>query len=329
MKIEKTLTISISAYNVEKYLREAVESLLEDSILDDLEVLIINDGSTDKTPEIGEFYQKIYPKTIRLINKENGGWGATVNTGIREARGKYFRQLDGDDFYKKENLKEYIEFLRNVSSDIVISPYIAFQDGTNKVSKRMKYSFEKPEGELKDISGEYNLAMHSAAVRTDLLGMAAFQLTEHCFYTDAEYMVHVARNARTYAYYGKEIYCYRIGEQGQSMSIEGAIKHHEEHMLVLNKLLEIYKKLQMDENAELIKRRIEIMIRTQYDFYWLLPKNADGKVRIKKFDRELFQIDKEIYKSAASKKIKLARFLHFENYGSMHRFITKNYKEIS
>ena len=329
MNEKKTLTISIAAYNVEKYLEEALESLLEESILEELEILIVNDGSSDNTAEIGRKYQEKYPEAIRLIDKENGGWGSTVNTGIREAGGRYFRQLDGDDLYSRENLKGYIEFLRNANADIVISPYIAFQEGSNEMVKRMGYSFEKTEGSLRDIGNEYNLAMHSAAVKTEVLKRADFTLTEHCFYTDAEYMVQAAREARTYALYDRCIYCYRVGEQGQSMSIEGAVKHHEEHLQVLEKILEIYKKVKLEENVELIKKRIEIMIRTQYDFYWLLPKNADGKVRIKKFDRELFQIDKEIYKSAASKKIKLARFLHFENYRSMHRFITKNYTEIS
>lgn len=102
---EKILTISIAAYNVEKYLPKTLESLVIPEIMDQLEVLIINDGSQDKTGQIAEEYVVKYPATFYLVNKENGGWGSTVNTSAQLATGKYYKLLDGDDFFNAEALK--------------------------------------------------------------------------------------------------------------------------------------------------------------------------------------------------------------------------------
>ena len=95
--MEKTLSIVIPAYNVEKFLNNTLDSFVEDSVLADIEVLIVDDGSKDKTAEIGNVYAQKYPNTFRVISKENGGHGSTINVGIREAVGKYFKVVDGDD----------------------------------------------------------------------------------------------------------------------------------------------------------------------------------------------------------------------------------------
>ena len=89
------LTIIVPAYNVEKYLEQCLDSLVNQTIIAH-KVIVVNDGSTDSTAEIAMEYQEKYPDTFRLINKENGGWGSTLNVGIKNAIGKYFKQLDGD-----------------------------------------------------------------------------------------------------------------------------------------------------------------------------------------------------------------------------------------
>ena len=106
--MKKNLTISIAAYNVENYLEKTLDSLIIDN-LDKLEVLIVNDGSKDNTKKIAQKYCKKYPNSIKLIDKENGGYGSTINAGIKEATGKYFKQLDGDDWYNTENLNRLVE----------------------------------------------------------------------------------------------------------------------------------------------------------------------------------------------------------------------------
>lgn len=101
--------------------------------MDKIEVLIVNDGSTDRTEEIAEKYVRQSSGSIRLINKENGGWGSTLNTAIQAGHGKYFKQLDGDDFYSYENLDDFVLFLEQNDSDIVYSPFVTFDDKTGAV----------------------------------------------------------------------------------------------------------------------------------------------------------------------------------------------------
>ena len=108
--MNKLLSVSIAAYNVEKTLEEVLEPFCNINNKELLDVMIINDGSKDSTREIALNYEKKYPEVFRLIEKENGGWGSTLNVGFREARGKYFKQLDGDDFFSPENLDDFIEY---------------------------------------------------------------------------------------------------------------------------------------------------------------------------------------------------------------------------
>ncbi len=102
--MEKTLSISIAAYNVEEFLKNTLDSLVAPEIMDDIEVLIIDDGSKDNTAAIGKEFVDKYPNSFKVISKPNGGYGSTINAAIDAATGQYFKTLDGDDWYDTENL---------------------------------------------------------------------------------------------------------------------------------------------------------------------------------------------------------------------------------
>ena len=88
MHKEKVLTVVVPTYNAEKYLRDNLESFLIKPIMDELEILIINDGSTDGSLDIAMEYVRQYPATFCVISKENGGHGSGINCGIKHAHGK-------------------------------------------------------------------------------------------------------------------------------------------------------------------------------------------------------------------------------------------------
>ncbi len=324
---DKILTISIAAYNVENYLKNTLDSLMVSSVFDKLEVLVIDDGSTDNTGLVAKEYAELYPDVFRVVSKPNGGWGSTVNTGIKMARGKYFRQLDGDDSYNSGALEEYILFLENCDSDLVISPFITFDDRSGEILDRFDYQLKRNtvSSDIADLVDVYNLAMHSAAVRTDILKDRNIQLLEHCFYTDVEFMIKTFVFVENYSYFDRDIYRYRIGRDDQSMSISSMKKHYKEHEKVLLEILKTYKNLPDSCNKQIIKRRIEIAIRTNYDCLWLLGDKRDDII---KFDRFLKKGWPQLYRDCASKKIFLSRVLAFRNYSYMHNFINNHYKEI-
>ena len=108
---EKILTVTIPSYNVEAYLEDCLESFVNSEVMDDIEVLIVNDGSSDNTVKIAQRYVDKYENTFRLINKENGGHGSTINTGVREAKGKYFKVVDGDDWVDTRSFIHLVKVL--------------------------------------------------------------------------------------------------------------------------------------------------------------------------------------------------------------------------
>ena len=88
----KLLSIAIPCYNSQDYMRHAIETLLAGG--EDVEILVVNDGSKDKTADIAAEYQQKYPTIVRAINKENGGHGDAVMTGLKNATGLYFKVVD-------------------------------------------------------------------------------------------------------------------------------------------------------------------------------------------------------------------------------------------
>ena len=133
--MNKILTISIAAYNVEKTIGKTLDSLLvgNNDDLNKLDIIIVNDGSKDSTSEVVMNYCTKYPDAIRLVNKQNGGYGSTINTSLEIAKGKYFKLLDGDDQYDTENLTSFLGFLSNTESDIVVSPFIEDNSGERRI----------------------------------------------------------------------------------------------------------------------------------------------------------------------------------------------------
>ena len=149
--MSKILTISVAAYNVENYISNTLESLLVDDI-DDIEILVEDDGGIDNTANIVKEYEEKYPNVVKLIHKENGGYGSTINKSLEIATGKYFKQLDGDDWYDSNNFKKFLELLRNIDTDVVYTPYKEFYENKKKYILKDFFSnkFEK-EYDIEDI----------------------------------------------------------------------------------------------------------------------------------------------------------------------------------
>ena len=240
----KVLSISIAAYNVESTLKECLDPFLKSTVLDELDIMIVDDGSGDHTTAIAQEYQELYPDTFRLIKKKNGGWGSTVNSGIKEARGVYFKQLDGDDYYEPEALNKFIQYLKSEPSDLVISPYITYDSETGKIITTedcnpgcdllKKYL-------IKDIP-EFAPIMHSLSIKTKLLQKGGVKVTEHCFYTDTEFVLKACNQADSISFFDKPIYYYRRAAVGQSMSLSGFEKHYMEQYKVIEVSLDYLQK---------------------------------------------------------------------------------------
>ncbi len=299
--MSKVLTVSIAAYNVEKFLSKTLDSFIDESILDDIEVIIVDDGSKDKTAEIGKTYENKYPNTFKLISKENGGHGSTINTGIKNATGKYFKIVDGDDWVNTSDFVELIKKLKNATSDVVICDYIEVDDislvETPKKISDVKYEIEYSYDNILRIT---ELCMHQITIKTNILKDNNIELDEHCFYVDAEYIILPIPFINTIEFYDLNVYMYRVGLAGQSVSKSGKIKHINDHVKVTKRLTE-YAELDLinslsAEKKLYIKWFASRLVRTTIGIYLSFPFN-DKTVRAKltEFDKQICELSEEVY----------------------------------
>ena len=130
--MSKTLTIIIPSYNTSTFIDASMRTMLENRNIDNLEIIIVDDGSKDNTAELARAYVEKYPQNVRLISKANGGHGSAINVGVQEATGKYFKVIDGDDYVDTEELAQLIDQLKCNDSDLFVSYYTTVSDTTGE-----------------------------------------------------------------------------------------------------------------------------------------------------------------------------------------------------
>ena len=135
----KKISVIVPVYNVEKYIEKCIRSIMEQS-LKEIEIIIINDGSPDRSLEIVNRLMK-EDQRIKVITKKNGGLSSARNTGIKIATGKYIQHIDGDDWVEKDFLKSMYDFAEKENVDIVVSDYYEdYSNGKIKIKKGKKRS---------------------------------------------------------------------------------------------------------------------------------------------------------------------------------------------
>lgn len=287
------LTISIAAYNVEKYIKQTLDSLAIDKLGGKIEVLIVDDGSKDQTAIIAKQYEEAYPDIFKLISKKNGGYGSTINTSIQYAQGKYFKQLDGDDWFEKENIESFVNHLSNIDSDYVLTDYCKVYEGESDSDEVVSIKNMKPyvEYTFSEFDQGNDLAMHAITVKTEILKNNHIIIDEHCFYTDVEYDLYPLPYVEKLLYIPMTIYCYRLGRDGQSMELKSSIKNYKNHERVCQSLLRF---LDQDIDWEFtvdglskkkyIEKRLEEMVKRQYFLYVLKKYDVSVKKEYLSFD---------------------------------------------
>lgn len=218
--MEKLLTIIISVYRVEAYINKCLDSLIVPSeLMQKLEVIIVNDGSPDKSAEMSREYVKRYPGIFRQIDKENGGHGSTWNIGLRDAAGKYLRFLDSDDWFT--NLDKLMLDLEGCEADIIYNPYIkeySYENRMDVVDVPVVHKIERIDpGHLFHL-GYNNVNFWSATYKTKILKPLLPLFAEKTTFDDFILTWAPLVHGRTYFSLNYPIYHYLIGRPGQSMS---------------------------------------------------------------------------------------------------------------
>ena len=329
MNSEKILTVSIAAYNVEKYIKRTLDSLITDeNTMSKTEVIVVNDGSTDGTAKIAEEYVNKYPDTFKLISKENGGYGSTVNTTIAVARGKYYKLLDGDDRFTTEHLAGFIDYLEKCDSDLVLAPFTEDNIADNKeVLVSTNDCISEETNDIEKIEIPDNPAMHEMAVRTRVLSDNNVRIKEKCFYTDTDFIIKTLIYSKTVSRYDKSIYCYNVGREGQSISKEGLKKHYidaiDVSMVGCDDVSKVLDELNDGVKKKLLIKRLNRMVSLAYTVILLQDNKIDVINELKRYDKSLKIGYPQIYElTGIVKRIKLMRKTGFKMVG-LYRKILK------
>lgn len=236
----KLVTFAVPCYNSEAYMDHCVETLLEGG--DDVEIILVNDGSKDRTGEIADGYAAKYPDIVRVIHQENGGHGEGVNQGIRSATGLYYKVVDSDDWADVDALHKVVDKLRKFAQmekpvDLLVCNYVYehVEDNTQKV---MRYTNVFPESriftwaEIGRFRPSQYLLMHSAFYRTELLRGCALELPKHTFYVDNIFVYQPLPFVESLYYMDVDFYRYFIGRADQSVNEQVMVKRVDQQLRV-------------------------------------------------------------------------------------------------
>ena len=244
---EKLLSVAIPSYNAEAYMAHAIESLLPGG--DEVEILVVDDGSKDRTAEIADEYERKYPGIVKAIHQENAGHGGAVMAGLRNATGVYFKVIDSDDWADAEAYPRVLETLRAFSApdqqlDMLISNYIYDKVGVEH-KHVVRYRHALPEGRVFDWDearhfrkGQYIL-MHSVIYNTAMLRRCGMDLPLHTFYVDELYVYAPLRSVKRMYYLDVDFYHYFIGRDDQSVQETVMIRRIEQALKVNRMLVEV------------------------------------------------------------------------------------------
>lgn len=240
----KILTVAIPCYNSQDYMRHAVESVLVGG--EDVEILIINDGSVDDTGKIADELEQEHPEIIRVIHQENGGHGEAVNAGIRNAKGLYYKVLDSDDWLDREALVKVMEKLRSFIRegqlvDMFLANYVYEKPSVHK-HKAIRYEGVFPQekvfgwNDIKKFKISQNILMHSVIYRTQMLLDCGLELPKHTFYVDNIFVYTPLPYVKTMYYMDVDLYRYFIGREDQSVN-EKVMMGRIDQQIKVNKLM--------------------------------------------------------------------------------------------
>ena len=285
---ECLLTIVMPSYNIQDYISKGIESFqqVHPDYKQKFEILIVNDGSTDDTAKVAEdVLRKDSLLNGRIITKENGGHGSTINRGIQEAKGKFFKVIDAD-MVLTDFTEQHVYNNTTVRNDFV-----------------EKYEVGK------EYSGipEKRIPMHSVTYRTSILVENGIRLSEKTFYVDIQYTLFPLEYVHSFCYWNYDVYQYYIGRPEQSMNIESMKRNVRHHLTVTNSVLTYFSKIaDVPVLKKVVADTLIYLISLQIDLSWMVEDS-------KTLSEELYrQIEQSSYEYIPTKKFDRLSYLNYK-----------------
>lgn len=328
----KTLSIIIPSYNTEKFIDKNMSVFFTEGILDNLEILIINDGSKDNTEKKARVWEEKFPEVVNVISKENGGHGSVINTGIRYANGKYFKVIDGDDWVDIKGLISLAKFLEQSEIDLIINSFYTLNETNNKYKKHSFSNVEYgKEYVFEDIVKSVSyIPLHAWTIRTDILKNNNIKVTEKCFYEDFQYVIYPVPYIKNVIFLQNPVYVYLVGQQSQSVSDNSVLKNVDMHTQIIEDSIHYYNKIECSSVKKIyIQRNILNLIKSHYNIYLRNYNVAGVYENLKNFDSYLMDISDEFYIEVA-KKYKYIKYVRKNQlFFLLNAVFLKGFKSVS
>lgn len=328
-KEKKLLTVCVPSYNVQRCLDRCLYSLVCCKQAPYMEIIVVDDGSRDHTRNIADAYASHYPGIVKVIHKENGGHGSTINTAIAVATGKYFRVVDGDDWVDSRNMDAVLLRILDgsIDSDVISSPYhIVNLETGNSYPVEQDYEVETErtlEFEELDLEKAY-LTMASIMVKLAVLKKMNMQIQEHTFFVDVEYILFPIPFVNTVTFTKEHVYKYSQGSAEQSIHIPNMVKRYDHHERVMRRVIQYRKEIPMGEAQA--KYYDSILKRLLYSHYSLCTVYDTDKensyLKLKDFDGFLLSAHPELARwvEKTMPVVKIARHCDYRYSRIRHSF---------
>ena len=303
----KYITFVVPSYNSEAYLERCIESLLPGG--EDIEIIIVNDGSTDNTGKIADMYANRYPDIVKAVHKENGGHGSGVNVGIERADGIYFKVVDSDDWVDEDSYLTLLNKIKEVVGrdtriDLFVSNYVynrLEQGASHRIHYRNVFDPEKIStwDDIKYFTVSQYFLMHSLTFRTDVIRKSGVKLPEHTFYVDNIFAYQPLPYVKKLMYLDIDFYQYYIGREDQSVNEKSMIRRIDQQFTVTRTVLNSFNNRQIKQMspklAKYMIRQISILISVT-SVLCAIANTDEYKSEMKKLWTELRNKDESLYK---------------------------------
>ena len=331
----KYITFTIPCYNSQEYMRHCIDNLVAAG--DEVEVIIVNDGSKDDTGKIADEYEKKYPTIVKAIQKENGGHGSGVMAGIRNASGLFFKVVDSDDWVETKDVLDLLMLIKKHIAekeeiDLYITNYV-YEHAADNTTYVMHYRKCLPHEQvftwqdMKRVKLETVFLMHSLLYRTEKLRESKMELPNHTFYVDDIYAYQPLPFMNKIFYHDIDLYHYFIGRADQSVNYSTMCKRYEQQMRVFKIMFTAYKYDEIIKQPKHLKK---------YMFKWLMTicgitimtivgtkENKDLRWKVfKEYFEELKGIDRKLYNKIRHRSLACFAF-NLPGYG-LKSFASKN-----
>ena len=287
-----------------------------------LEVIIVDDGSSDQTAKIAEMFVNEYPQTFFLISKENGGHGSAVNAAIKHATGKYFKIVDGDDWIETENLESFLSQLMMTNAELVLTDYQTVHMETGEVQKYLFNGLERNQEYTVEaiLQSGVLFPMATLCYRTDILQKNNIRLQEKTFYVDEEFDVLPFVYIQKIFVSSLLIYNYLIGNSNQSVFMQNQIRRLEDKKKVTRRLAKYLVENQtVSSNYQYCFYKVKGAIESVFLVSFIYDEDSlHGRKNAVQFYKEMKEINIRLAVAVRKKFVLFWLLNHFKNRKSLY-----------